>query len=131
MIFYILLLSSIAFADINYISPDDLASCALDGQREFFSKPDLCEEKKGVRCLALDSDTDCKIVDLIDGELIPNPDKKFARELKEKSDLDAEKAKQDARKLARERLKAADPDRARTIADLKAMIKDLLEAVKE
>lgn len=70
MILYILIFSSIAFADINYISADDLSSCISDGPREFFTKPDLCEEKKGVRCLALDSDTDCKIVELIDNEVL-------------------------------------------------------------
>jgi hypothetical protein len=115
------------FACVNFI-PESEAIKAIALEPNAGSK--TCADLPQERCLCFEG-IDWKEVDLIDGELIPNPDKKFARELKEKNESDALQLKLEARKLARERLKALNPDGARTIADLKAMVRDLIEAVKE
>jgi hypothetical protein len=53
-----------------------------------------CEDKPEEKCHCVEK-VDPWTADLIDGELIPNPDKKFARELAEKNARDAEKAKEE------------------------------------
>ncbi len=56
-----------------------------------------CEEAPEEKCVCVEN-VDPWATDLIDGELVPNSDKKFARELKEKKERDDEVSKRDKRK---------------------------------
>lgn len=53
-----------------------------------------CEDYPEDKCHCVEN-VDPWATDLIDGELIPNPDKKFAREHSEKMKADAKKAKEE------------------------------------
>lgn len=53
-----------------------------------------CKDIPEEKCIYF-GDKDLQTVDLIDGELVENPDKKFAKELAEKNAKDAAKAKED------------------------------------
>lgn len=53
-----------------------------------------CKEVPEERCINF-AGLELRDHDLIDGQLVANPDKKFARELKEKNEKEAAKAKDD------------------------------------
>lgn len=87
---FILLFTSPAFACMNRISPADAKKVIEAGSYQvaetltYDGADFICIDGKNL----LESD-------LIDGELIANPDKKFARELAEKNKAEAEKAKEE------------------------------------
>ena len=80
-----------------------------------------CSELPEEKCVCFDG-IDVMDSDLIDGELIPNPDKKFARELKEKSEAEAAKAKEEKCK--------AFSFKGKTIAELRSELNESLECGK-
>lgn len=80
-----------------------------------------CADLPREKCLCFDG-VDWRETDLIDGELISNPDKKFARELAEKNREDSEKQKHD--KCHSFQFKGA------TIAQLRSEMNEWLECKK-
>lgn len=87
----LLLISFPVFACQNSLPESEARKAiALEPNAGSKSCKDLPEEK----CVCYDG-IDFRDADLIDGELVHNSDKKFARELKEKNEKDAEKAKEE------------------------------------
>lgn len=76
-----------------------------------------CEDYPEDKCHCVEA-VDPYASDYIDGQLIPNPDKKFARELAEKNAADAEKAQEAKCKSF--------SFKGKTIAELKAELNESL-----
>jgi hypothetical protein len=115
---------------VDFIRKEQVDSCASPEECQLKLEALVCVKGKPIMT---ESEVYCAVEMMKkDGKkLVESPVKKAAKELKENDEKEALKLKLEARKLARERLKALNPDGARTIADLKAMVRDLIEAVKE
>jgi hypothetical protein len=119
-ILYLLILISLpVFACKNRIPESEARKAiALEAGAGSKSCADLPDEK----CLCYDG-VDWYSVDLIDGQLIENSDKKFAKELKERNEKDTLKAK--AEKRRNFELKG------KTILELKAELNEWIQLHKE
>jgi hypothetical protein len=109
----LILLPSLALA--NYMSPSDIRACQA-GQP---SVVHLSGEKCGSDCVQVPQGFDCTIFDLIDGSLVENADKKFAKEHSEKLAKEAEAAKEEKCK--------AHTFKGTTIAQLRAELNEWKE----
>jgi hypothetical protein len=115
-----------SFACRNFI-PESEARKAVALEPDAGSK--TCQDLPQEKCLCFDG-VDWRDTDLVDGQLVLNPDKKFARELAEKSAKESEeKAALDA-KSAEELIQNFD-FKATTIAGLKTELKALVDALKK
>ena len=88
-----------------------------------------CEEATKEKCVCVEN-VDPWATDLIDGELVPNSDKKFAREHSEKVARDNEKLKEESRKAAKDRVKVLDLSKTLTTKQLTDALKDIQEILK-
>ena len=88
-----------------------------------------CEEAPEEKCVCVES-VDPWSTDLIDGELVQNSDKKFARDLKVKNEAEAEKISEEKRKLAKDRVKLLDLSKTLTTKQLTDALKDVQEILK-
>jgi hypothetical protein len=89
-----------------------------------------CSELPEERCVCFDG-KDLAVFDLIDGELVENSDKKFARGLREKADKDAEDSKKARRAAAKDVLKSFSCAGANTVAAAKKCVDDLASSLRD
>jgi hypothetical protein len=117
-----------AFA--NFMSSSDFQSCSSGGEYTVYIREDICQQEKGERCLSVHSGMICGDYDLIDGSLILNPDKVFARELAAKTKVEAEAARL-AEIAAAEAIIDNFDFKATTVNGLKSEFKTFVEAFKK
>lgn len=121
-----ILFNTSLFAATGFISESAVRACGEGEVISVFYEQGECE-KSGEKCFMITHEQNCKDFDLIDGELIPNHDKKFARELAEKNRAEAEKEREETRNTRKARLKSLKKEDIHKLEDLKDIVFDLLQ----
>jgi hypothetical protein len=117
-----------SFADCMNHIPESRAAELIAGDPGIV--PVTCDMRPADACLCFDG-IEWDSAKIENGVLVEDTDKKVAKVAKKQADAAAADARRVVREARRARIQNASPDSANTIAALRAIVKDLVEELKD